>query len=198
MTRISTVSPDEASPELKESYKWTEQQYDVVPEPLAVLVNHPKLFMAYIKQEERATEATTVLPDNVRDIASFRAVSTIGYSWCIDFGSMISQLNGLNIDQLRAIDDYETSPHYSDNERAAIAYADAMTATPPEATDKQVANLERRFGRDGVVELTSQIALGNLHSRVNLRLDITEQGFSSSNACRVPWTNETTTETYDD
>jgi hypothetical protein len=33
-----------------------------------------------------------------------------------------------------------------------------MTATHPEVSDEQVADLERRFGRSGVVELTYQIA----------------------------------------
>jgi hypothetical protein len=44
-----------------------------------------------------------------------------------------------------------------------------------------------RFGRDGVVELTHQIALENLRSRMNSALGITEQGFNSGDACRVPW-----------
>jgi alkylhydroperoxidase family enzyme len=77
----------------------------------------------------------------------------------------------------------------------AIAYADAMTATHSEVTDEQVADLERRFGRAGVVELTYQIAHENMRSRMYSALGIAEQGFSSSDACRVPWANETTTAT---
>jgi alkylhydroperoxidase family enzyme len=68
-----------------------------------------------------------------------------------------------------------------------------MTATHSDVTDEQVADLERRFGRDGVVELTYQIALENLRPRMNSALGITGQGFSSDDACRVPWANEPTT-----
>jgi hypothetical protein len=39
-------------------------------------------------------------------------------------------------------------------------------ATSPVYTDEQLADLERRFGRDGVVELTYRIALENLCSRM--------------------------------
>ena len=42
---------------------------------------------------------------------------------------------------------------------------------------------------------TYQIALENLRSRMNSALGITEQGFSSDDACRVPWANQTTTTT---
>ena len=61
-----------------------------------------------------------------------------------------------------------------------------MTATHSEVTNEQVADLERRFGRYGIVELTYQIAHENMRSRMNSALGITEQGFSSDDACRVP------------
>jgi AhpD family alkylhydroperoxidase len=195
MTRIPAVSPEEAGPLIKLSYRYAERRFGEVPEPFAVVANHPKLFVANVIAESVAAKASTVLRANVRDLAVYRVAWKIGCSWCVDFGTMLARLDGLDIDQLKEIGDYATSARYSDDERAAIAYADAMSATPPQATDEQVADLERRFGRDGVVELTYQIALENLRSRMNLALGITEQGFSSGEACRVPWANQTTTTT---
>ena len=187
MTRIPAVSPDEAGPLIKLSYWYAKRRYGQVPEPFAVAANHRKLFVAYTIAETAAEKASTVLPANVRDLAVYRVAWTIGCSWCVDFGTMLARLDGLDINQLKEIGDYTTSPVYTDDERAAIAYADAMTATPTAATDEQVADLEHRFGRDGVVELTYQIALENLRSRMNSAFGITEQGFSSGDACQVPW-----------
>jgi alkylhydroperoxidase family enzyme len=195
MTRIPAVSPEEAGPLIKLSYQYARRRFGEVPEPFAVVANHPKLFVAEVIAESATAKASTVLPANVRNLAIYRAAWTIGCSWCVDFGTMMARLDGLDLDQLKSIGDYATSPHYNEDERAAIAYADAMSTTPPEATDEQVADLERRFGRDGVVELTYQIALENLRSRMNSALGITEQGFSSGEACRVPWANQTTTTT---
>jgi AhpD family alkylhydroperoxidase len=195
MTRIPAVSPEEAGPLIKLSYQYARRRFGEVPEPFAVVANHPKLFVAEVIAESATAKASTVLPANVRNLAVYRAAWTIGCSWCVDFGTMMARLDGLDLDQLKSIGDYATSPHYNEDERAAIAYADAMSTTPPEATDEQVADLERRFGRDGVVELTYQIALENLRSRMNSALGITEQGFSSGEACRVPWANQTTTTT---
>jgi AhpD family alkylhydroperoxidase len=195
MSRIPAVSPEEAGPLIKLSYRYAERRFGEVPEPFAVVANHPKLFVANVIAESVAAKASTMLRANVRDLAVYRVAWKVGCSWCVDFGTMLARLDGLDIDQLKEIGDYATSARYSDDERAAIAYADAMSATPPQATDEQVADLERRFGRDGVVELTYQIALENLRSRMNLALGITEQGFSSGEACRVPWANQTTTTT---
>src|SRR4029079_18064787 len=83
-----------------------------------------------------------------------------------------------------------TSPLFTEDERAAIAYADAMTTDPHTITDEQVDDLVRRFGDDGVIELTYQIAVENMRARMYSALGITEQGFSSGDACRVPWATE--------
>jgi alkylhydroperoxidase family enzyme len=94
------------------------------------------------------------------------------------------------MERLKDIDNYATSPAFTDDERAAVAYADAMTADPHTVTDEQVADLRARFGDAGVFELTYQIGLENMRARVNSALGITEQGFNSGDACRVPWADE--------
>ena len=71
--------------------------------------------------------------------------------------------------------------------RVGIAYADAMTTDPHNVTDEQVDDLKRRFGEAGVIELTYQIGVENMRARMYAALGITEQGFSSGDACRVPW-----------
>jgi alkylhydroperoxidase family enzyme len=144
------------------------------------------LLVASGVHEALAEKACTTLPANIREIAVYRTAWTVGCSWCVDFGAMLMRLGDLDVDRLEHIAEYETSPLYSDDEHAAIAYADAITSTPTTVTDEQVADLERRFGRAGVVELTYQIGLENSRSRFYSALGITAQGFSTE-SCRVPW-----------
>ncbi|WP_137723386.1 carboxymuconolactone decarboxylase family protein [Prescottella subtropica] len=190
MARIHAVTPREAGPLVKAAYRYAGRRYGEVPEPMAVYANHRKLFLLSSAHEMGVEKASTVLPADVRDIAVYRVAWTVGCSWCVDFGTMLQRLEGLDIDRLQHIGEYETSELYSDDERAAIAYADAMTATPTTATDDQVADLERRFGRDGVVELTYQIGIENMRARMNSALGIHDQGFNSGDACRVPWATD--------
>ncbi len=103
---------------------------------------------------------------------------------------MLQRLDGLDMQRLKDIDDYATSPAFSDDDRAAIAYAAAMTTDPHTVTDQQVADLRQRFGDAGVFELTYQIGLENMRARMNTALGITEQGFNSGDACRVPWADD--------
>ncbi|WP_067566002.1 carboxymuconolactone decarboxylase family protein [Nocardia acidivorans] len=186
VTRIPVVGPKQAGPLTRTLYWFMKRRFGEVPEPFTVIANHPKLFMAASIHETQVERASKVLPANIREIAVYRVARTVGCSWCVDFGTMLMRLDDLDIDKLRHIDDYPTHPAYTEDERAAIAYADAVTATPPTVTDEQVADLAQRFGDRGVMELTYQIGLENLRARTYHALGITDQGFSRD-SCRVPW-----------
>ncbi|OLT31314.1 carboxymuconolactone decarboxylase family protein [Rhodococcus sp. BGS-1C] len=187
MSRIPSVAPQDASFLVRMAYRAAARRLGAVPEPFAVTAHHSRLFFVSLTHELAVEKASTSLPANVRELAVYRVAWVLGCQWCVDFGTMLQRLDGLDVDRLREIGSYETSPRYSEDERAAIAYADAMTATPVEVTDAQVADLERRFGRAGVVELSYQIGLENMRARVNSALGVAEQGFSSGESCRVPW-----------
>jgi AhpD family alkylhydroperoxidase len=145
------------------------------------------LLVANAVHETMLQSASRTVPASVRELAVFWTARTIGCSWCVDFGAMLQRLDGLDIERLKFIDSYATSPAFSDDERAAIAYADAMTTDPHSVTDEQVDDLRARFGAAGVIELTYQIGIENMRARMYSALGITEQGFNSGDSCRVPW-----------
>jgi AhpD family alkylhydroperoxidase len=186
-SRIEPISPHRAPRWLRVLYRLARRRYGEVPEPLAVSAHHPGLLLSGVIHETALERASKKLPASVRELAVFWTARTIGCSWCVDFGAMLQRLDGLDVERLADIDNYATSPRYGDDERAAIAYADAMTGDPHAVTDEQVADLRRRFGDAGVVELTYQVGVENMRARMNTALGITEQGFNSRAACRVPW-----------
>lgn len=186
MPRIPGVATKDASLLIRVGYWVAKRRYRVVPEPFTVLARHRKLFMTAARHEMAAEKACGTLPKNVLELAVYRVAQQLGCSWCVDFGTMLAKHAGLDIDRLKHIDDYHTSPTYTRQERLAVAYADAMTATPASVTDEQVAELRQEFGDEGVLELTYQIGLENMRARMFSSLDIRDQGFSSGDACRLP------------
>ncbi|KZS62115.1 transposase [Mycobacterium ostraviense] len=189
-TRIEPLPPQRAGLLVRAMYRVAKRRFGEVPEPLAVTAHHRRLLLASAVHELMVQRASQTLPASVRELAVLWTARQVGCSWCVDFGTMLQRLDGLDIERLTEIDDYATSPAFSDDERAAIAYAQAMTTDPHTVTDEQVADLRARFGDAGVIELTYQIGLENMRARVNAALGMTEQGFSSGDACRVPWATE--------
>ena len=186
-TRIDPVPPQRAPLWIRALYRYAKRRYGEVPEPFAVSAHHPGLLIAGGIHESVLERASRKLPANVRELAVYWTARKIGCSWCVDFGSMLQRLEGLDVERLKDVESYATSPRYTDDERAAIAYADAITTDPHAVTDEQVGDLRRRFGDAGVFELTYQIGVENMRARVNTALGITEQGFNSGDACRIPW-----------
>ncbi len=186
-TRIAPLRPKQTNLLVRAMYRYARRRFGEVPEPLAVAAHHPRLLVANAVHETMLQSASRRLPPNVRELAVFWTARTVGCSWCVDFGSMLQRLDGLDIERLKDIDNYASSPRFTDDERSAITYADAITTDPHSVTDDQVADLRRRFGDAGVIELTYQIGVENMRARMNSALGITEQGFNSGDTCRVPW-----------
>jgi AhpD family alkylhydroperoxidase len=185
--RIASLPPQRAGLLTRLMYRYAKREFGEVPEPFTVAAHHPRLLVANAVHETLLKSGSKTLPGSVRDLAVFWTARTVGCSWCVDFGTMLMRLESLDTERLKMIDEYATSPLFTDDERAAIAYADAMTTDPHNVTDEQVDDLKRRFGEAGVIELTYQIGVENMRSRMYAALGITEQGFSSGDACRVPW-----------
>ena len=74
---------------------------------------------------------------------------------------------GVPDEKIDALPDYATSPLFSEAERAALAYGDAITLTDQDVDDDLFARVRRHFDDDAIVELTASIAWENASSKFN-------------------------------
>ena len=88
---------------------------------------------------------------------------------------MGSQL-GVSDEKILALGDYATSPLYTEAERVALEYADAITLSDRDVGDDLFARVRRSYDDDAVVELTEVIAWENASSKFNRALRIPSQG----------------------
>ena len=88
---------------------------------------------------------------------------------------MGSQL-GVSDEKILALGDYATSPLYTEAERVALEYADAITLSDHDVGDDLFARIRRIYDDDAVVELTEVIAWENASSKFNRALRISSQG----------------------
>lgn len=125
--------------------------------------------------------AKTTLPPAIRPLAVHLVAEINGCAWCLDFGQAMGMKQGIPAEKFAAVADYATSPLFSPAERAALAYADAVTQTGAHVSDETFATLKEHFSEREIVELTAAIALENFANRFNAPLGIESQGF-----CAIP------------
>jgi alkylhydroperoxidase family enzyme len=79
-------------------------------------------------------------------------------------------------EKILALDDYLRSPLFDERERAALAYADAMTLSGQDVDDSLFVRLQTQFDEPALIELTAVIAWENASSKFNRALRIGSQG----------------------
>jgi alkylhydroperoxidase family enzyme len=84
---------------------------------------------------------------------------------------------GADEDKIREVPGWRESSRFSDMERVALEYAEAMTITGQRVGDELFARLRALFDDGQIVELTAAVALENFRSKFNVPLQIEAQGF---------------------
>ncbi|MGB7449043.1 MAG: carboxymuconolactone decarboxylase family protein [Ornithinimicrobium sp.] len=154
-----------------------------VPDTAYVLWHHRPLTLTSLAFEG-AVSRWSALDEHLKTYAVLASAAQIGCSWCLDFGYYGAHVQGLDVAKVSQVPRWRTSDAFSELERNVMDYAEAMTATPPEVTDEQVARLESALGSKALVELTMMVAVENERSRVNAAMGLRGQGFSDT--CPVP------------
>jgi alkylhydroperoxidase family enzyme len=104
----------------------------------------------------------------------------------MDIGSAVGRANGVDENQLRELPNYRSSDAFTDLEKTAVEYAEAMTKTPVEVSDELYERLRRALTDEQIIELTAEIAWENWRARFNHPLGIGSQGFSEGSFCALP------------
>jgi alkylhydroperoxidase family enzyme len=81
---------------------------------------------------------------------------------------------------------YRESDRFSAIEKLVLDLAVAMAATPVEVSDELFAGLRAHLTEAQLVELTTDIAAGNLRSRFNRVFHCRPAGFSEGTYCPLP------------
>ena len=84
---------------------------------------------------------------------------------------------GADQDKVREIPTWRESRRFSEAERVALEYAEAMTITGQRVGDELFARLGVCYDEAQIVELTAAVALENFRSKFNVPLGVEAQGF---------------------
>jgi AhpD family alkylhydroperoxidase len=162
---------------------YARRTYGQVPDNAYVFWHHRPALRAVLGFERRLAKLDRLDP-HLKSFAVMASAASIGCSWCLDFGYYLAHDEGLDTTKVREVPRWRESTVFTDLERDVMAYAEAMTATPPTVTDAMVAGLTDRLGAPAVVELTLLVAVENERSRFNSAMGLASQGFSD--VCELP------------
>jgi len=109
------------------------------------------------------------LDNALLDLVYFRVSQINGCAYCLDMHSKDLLAMGETTQRLLVMDAWREAPFYSDHERAALGWAEAVTKLPDGEVPDAVYNAARAvFSEEELVELTMAVIAINTYNRINI------------------------------
>ncbi len=115
---------------------------------------------------ERYVEQCGLEP-SLLDLVKLRASQINGCAYCIDMHTKDARARGKSEQRLYLLDAWEESPFYSERERAALAWTEAVTRiSQTHANDEIYDEVRKQFSEKELVDLTLAIVAINGWNRL--------------------------------
>lgn len=99
----------------------------------------------------------------------YRVSQVNGCAFCLDMHSKDLLETGENMQRLLVMDAWRETPFFSDRERAAFAWAEALTRLAPgHVPDEVYEEARNHFSEEELVELTMAVVTINSYNRLNI------------------------------
>jgi alkylhydroperoxidase family enzyme len=150
-----------------------------IPTAIGVYWHNPKVLTAAFGMGGKV-QKWDACDEQLKSFAHMAVASLIGCSWCLDYNYFEAHNADLDLDKAREVPRWRDSEVFTPLEREVLAYAEAMSATPPTVTDEMSSRLLEQIGAPALVELTAVIAYANETTRANVAFGIESDGFAAA------------------
>jgi uncharacterized peroxidase-related enzyme len=111
------------------------------------------------------------LPEKFRELAYFMASQINQCGYCSHYHKQAARQAGLSEEQLSAVENYQASDKFDDQEKAVLSYSEQLTKNAK--VDRNVIDELKIFlNEKQMVSLAGTVALANFTNRFNHGLDI--------------------------
>ncbi len=177
---IITTPKDHKFPWYVRLFFWNQKRkYGAVLEPARLWGRSPKVFATLASLYGAFDRSSSPLEPALRTLVTVRVSQINWCPFCVDINSATALKRGISDEKLTSLADYASSELYSEKEKVALAYTDAVTYSDQQPTEEQFEKLCRHFDDDAIIELTGLIGFQNMSSKFNAALGVKPQGFCS-------------------
>jgi alkylhydroperoxidase family enzyme len=157
---------------MKIAYYFTNRQFGHVITPIKVFVARlPSAFGQFYAKIPKLDQKLTLLPETALLIRE-RVARLNVCLFCMDLNRWaVIKRESMNEGKFDAIEDYKTSPLFSEAERAALEYATQLTKEK-KVDGQDIANLKPYFSERQICEIVWLVASEHFYNITNIGLNI--------------------------
>jgi AhpD family alkylhydroperoxidase len=153
------------------------RRYGRALEPVRLWGRIPGALLAVLAMNRVLDRKRSRIEPALRSLIQVRISQINWCTFCVDLNSHLGRERGISEEKLSALHGFAESPVFSERERAALRYAEAVTRGDVRVDAQTVSRLREHFDDDAIVELAALIAFQNLSSKFNAALGTPAHGF---------------------
>lgn len=189
MTRVEPVKRESLS-EFEPMFKMVEATMGFVPTSMFTMGHDPGLLRSFLGLAAHVLQGGKIEPQ-LKHLVSYVASNAAQCRYCQAHTGHTAHQTGVSAEKIAAAFDFDSSPLFTDRERAALDLAYHAALVPNAATDAHFAELHKHFNDAEIVEIVSIVALFGYLNRWNDTMATTlEEGalaFAQQNLAAQGW-----------
>ena len=148
-----------------------------------------KARMSYFAADPKARQAlmevekyveTSILEESLRDLVVLRASQINGCGFCVDMHTKDARASGETEQRLYGVSVWEEMPFYTERERAALAWTEALTlVAETHVPDAVYERARQQFSEAKMVALTMTVIAINSWNRLNVAFRTPAGGYKT-------------------
>ncbi|MEM1156327.1 MAG: peroxidase-related enzyme [Pseudomonadota bacterium] len=158
--------PRDTHADLVERFEHYQNTRGFVPNSILTMQRRPNIARAFMALNQAILYEGTV-SEELKMLVSLIASQAAGCRYCQAHMANLASIYEASADKIAAVWEYQSSPLFSEAERAALNVAFKGSIVPNEASEADFDQLKAHFDDDQIVEIVASIALFGYLNRWN-------------------------------
>ncbi len=166
MARLEPLAPD-AKPELQEQVRRFQKLLGYVPSTVLVMGHTPRFAKAVADFASALWDPASEVDPGLKRLVAFMCGSTHGSRYSMIHAAESAHAAGISIEKINAVENYRTSPLFTEAERVTLEFAVAGASQPNAVTDELFDRMKQHWTETQIVEITMVVAFNGFLNRWN-------------------------------
>ena len=167
MPLVDALEEDDMDPDLVEEFGFFRGTLGGIPNSIRTMARRPRIARAYTELNKAVMHDYGAVTPEFKRLLGYVASFASGCLYCQAHMILASARFGASEARLNAVYDFEGSEHFTEAEKAALAFAHAAASVPNMVTDAVGARLRDHWSEEAIVEITAVVALFGYLNRWN-------------------------------
>lgn len=167
MALVAPLEEQELEPNLLEFVQFFKGPLGVIPNSVRTMARRPAVARAFTELNIAVMQCEGALTPELKRLIGYVTSFVSGCRYCQAHMILASERFGSTEERLNDVWTFAESPHFTEAEKAALAFAHAAAQVPNAVTEDIGAELRRHWDDDDIVEIMAVIALFGYLNRWN-------------------------------